>query len=314
VTYEFALAAAWPGVVPVARRELWGFHLSPETVEDLIQEAATVVLRKRPPFEGADDLAPYIRVVVRRLALHWLRDHRRESIGAVPDRPALHAVPELVEGRLRLAGTMHAFSSLQPGQRALLSDYISDRVSERAADRRAGVRERKQVQRLRMAMARVADGFAAALGWLRLRFPWLEALPAPAIAAGFALSALLGALAPPSHGEASSDVVTAGPSGAVGSGTMLVPAVGGAERTTSGPTPIREAGDSKAAGAIPTRPESPAMAERIRVETPVGRTVGWEQRPNGPDKNLVCANPGTPEPACVEKVPFPTVPRVPSLP
>lgn len=290
MTYELALQSAWPLVVPVARAELRRFDVSHETVEDLIQEAAAVVLRKRPPFEAADDLAPYVRIVVRRLALHWLRDHKRETVGPVPDRPVLHGVPELVEGRLRLAGAAHALASLPPGQRAFFAEYLADRDTAHRADGAA----RKQVQRLRMAMAKVADGFAAALGWLRLRFPWLDAMGTPAVAAGFAITAVLGFLVPAQRdpadaGVPDTTVIMGGTAAAVPSVQTPpdVPLVVSKPRE-----PAREAGSRPAASTVHPSLGPSEVQERLRVEPPVGPAVGWERRPNEPDRNLACV--GTP--------------------
>ena len=312
MTYEFAISCAWPAVVPVARRELQGFRLAPETVEDLIQEAAAVVLRKRPSFDSADDLAPYVRIVVRRLALHWLRDNRRESVGPVPDRPALHAVPDVVEGRMRLAGTVHAFNALEPEQRALLSEYIADRTSERAAAARGtSVKERKQVQRLRMAMARVADGFAAALGWLRLRFPWLEALPAQAVAIGVAVTALVSAFVPSSQ---ASPPPTVAVSSGQGTAPSSVPEPAVSEHVdrvnpAAGRAPVDARSDRRDPAPVPTT--GPGTKEVVRVEPPVGPPVGWERRPDSPEKGIVCMGAGVV--ACVPKEPVPPTPPLPSV-
>lgn len=290
MTYELSLEAAWPGVVPVARRELYGFRLSPETVEDLVQEAAAVVLRKRPVFEGPDDLAPYVRIVVRRLALHWLRDNRREAVGTVPDRPVLHGVPDVVESRMRLAGTVHAFNTLEPGQRALLSDYIADRSAkrERAEDRRASARERKQVQRLRMAMARVADGFAAALGWLRLRFRFLEPLSMPLLAVGMATTALLELLVP-SPGGAAGPAVEAGAPPQIRLPDALVMPV----KESATAIPRGSAPDQRPQPRVepePTQPPVPVARQSedvIRVDSPMGAT-GWRTTPSTRNDPLVC--------------------------
>ncbi|HEX9969454.1 MAG TPA: hypothetical protein VGB03_04885, partial [Acidimicrobiales bacterium] len=214
----------------------------------------------------------------------------------------LHGVPELVEGRLRLAGAAHAFAELPPRQRAFFSEYLADR----SPDRRADVAARKQVQRLRSAMAKVADGFAAALAWLRLRFPFLESLSGPAVAAGFAITAVLGTLLPahqyPADARAPLSVLVAGANEDVvvpHPGPQPPPAVPQQEQSVK----PREERSLAATTAPPVSP--PEVQERLRVEAPVGPTVGWEERPNEPDPNLVCLSTAGVGKRCVKQLDLP---------
>ena len=299
MTYESAISAAWPTVEAVGRAELRRFRLPADVVDDLLQDAAAVVMHKRPWFTSGDDLAPYVRVVVRRRALHWLRDRRREVVGAVPERAATHGVAELAEHRLRLRGVAKAFEGLAPEERQRLVTYLG--AEQRIGDVRERARERKQVERIRATMSRVAEGLAAAFARLRVRFPWMEALPAPASAAIMAMSLAIGALLPAQSGHA--EVVRSTPASEVRSANAgdVGPAVIAVGHRHAPEAPVVKATPKRGA----ERPAGPPTTEVIRIKAPTGDEAGWETRPNDPDKNLVCMG-GTIAPnVCVPQPPTP---------
>ncbi|HVF74119.1 MAG TPA: hypothetical protein VM938_03650 [Acidimicrobiales bacterium] len=266
----------------IGRAELRKFGLPADVVDDLLQDAAAVVMRKRPWFTSSEDLAPYVRIVVRRRALHWLRDRRREVIGAVPDRAATHGVAELAEHRMRLRGVAQAFEGLPPEERERFVAYL--KADERVGDVRERARERKQVERIRATMSRVAEGLAAAFGRWRMRFPWLDAVPPQVSAAFVVVSLAAGVLLPaPWHQE---DV--AATTQRIANVRMPKPA------PESTPAPVADSHPDLPpvkAERAPRRDDAttrPAAKEVVRIAAPTGDQVKWEKQPNGPDEHLVC--------------------------
>lgn len=76
-------ASAWAEVAPDLERLLHDLGCHPETVQDLCQEVAILVIRKRVQYNGATDLLPWCRSVARSLALRERRrDARRRTIEA----------------------------------------------------------------------------------------------------------------------------------------------------------------------------------------------------------------------------------------
>jgi hypothetical protein len=300
VTYESAISAVWPTVEAVGRAELRRFRLPADVVDDLLQDAAAVVMHKRPWFTSGDDLAPYVRVVVRRRALHWLRDRKREVVGGVPDRAATHGVAELAEHRLRLRGVAKAFEGLAPEERQRLVTYLGS--EQRAGDVRARARERKQVERIRATMSRVAEGFAAALARLRLRFPWVEALPPQAAAAIMAVSLAVGTLVPGEPGYAdTAELSVRGASGPAPAPAPVAPGAGGVQGAAP-PMVDRTQGTSRVVDEPTT---GPPTTEVVRIKAPTGDEGGVKTTPNGPDKNLVCAGGDVTPDVCVPQPPLP---------
>lgn len=284
MTYESAVASVWPAVASVGRSELRRLRLPADVVEDLVQDAAAVVMRRRPAFTSSDDLAPYVRVVVRRLAYRWLSRQTRELVGVVPDRPTAYSVPELAEQRLRLRGTVQAFEALPTQQRSHLREYL--RAADRTGDARERARERKQIERIRMAMNRALEGLVAGLGWVRDRLRWFE-LTTPQAAAGVAcvLTGMVALVAPFAHAEpepstivsvsaslTQSSAPSAAPGASFGRTEFLAPSLD--ERRRSAPT-------------NGTQPSGPRRTEVIAVDMPTGEgsAATWStgESPNGGD-------------------------------
>lgn len=283
VTYESAISSAWPAVASVGRAELRRLRLPPDVVEDLLQDAAAVVMRRRPAFTTSDDLAPYVRIVVRRLGYRWWRNQARETVGGVPERPLLHSVAEVAEHRLRLRGTAMAFSSLSPQQRERFREYL---VAEgRTGSAREQARERKQIERIRVTMSRIAEGFAAAVGWVRGKLRWFE-MSATQAAAGVAcvLTGVVAFIAPftatggQSAGAATAQSVAryAGAQSVLPVSTVGV-AHGGADVSGGARRPSPEV--------VHSTPEPSQAAEVISIEMPTGGSTSWRttDSPNNGD-------------------------------
>lgn len=285
MTYEVAVSSVWPAVASVGRAELRRFRLQPEVIEDLLQEAAAVVMRRRPAFTTSDDLAPYVRIVVRRLAYRWLQKQRREVVGVVPDRPVGHSVAELAEHRLRLRGAAQAFAALPAQQRAHFREYL--RAVDRSGDVRERARERKQIERIRLAMSRVAEGFAAALGWVRDRFRWCDLAAQQAVAGvAYVLTGVLALALPFTASHPATTLAAtepAPPAGFLHIGSFQPLAGLSPAKAQSQPQPSRtDAG----AGDGTRGPMPPSTSnEVVRVPTPTGGSAGWRtsDSPNGGD-------------------------------
>lgn len=279
MTYEFALAAAWPAVTQVARAELRRFRLQAEVVDDLVQDAAAVVMRRRPAFSTSDDLAPYVRIVVRRLALRWIQKATKEVVGAVPDTAGTVSVPELAEYRLRLRGTAKAFAALAPDQKAHLRAYLGD--AERVGDARERARERKRIERIRLAMTRVAEGMAAALGWARDRLRWIEAVGPHIAGVACAVTGLMAVFLPDmSLAPAQAQAVVASSAGSVAPRVAELPVPAAAQSVASVAVPA-----TGGARAPTTSPKG--GSEIIVVEDPMGGRTRVRATDN-PDAALAC--------------------------
>lgn len=301
MTYESAIAAVWPSVALVGRAELRRFRLPPETVDDLLQDAAAVVMRRRPHFADGNDLAPYVRVVVRRLAYRWIERRNRESLGAVPDRPAIHSVAELAEHRLRLRGAVKAFAELPTHQKGRLQTYLA--ATDRGGDARERARERKQIERIRMAMSRVAEGFAAAIGWVRYRLRWLEP-GAPQLAGlAFAVGGVVAMWLPqiaglgPHAGTADDETVELTMQLAADAGLRTSELAGGAHHDHAPP------------GTAPTRAATPRSrtTEVMRIETPVGPPATWSTTHDPDNTAVLCVGTRYTGRNCVDN-PLPDLP------
>ncbi len=283
VTYEVALSSVWPSVATVARGELRRFRLQPDVVEDLVQDAAAVVVRRRPAFETGEDLAPYVRVVVRRLAYRWLQKQSREVVGVVPERPVAHSVVELVEQRMRLRGTANAFAALPPQQKGHLRDYL--RATERAGDARERARERKQIERIRAAMSRAIEGLAVALGWARDRFRWLDAAAPQVAGVAFAVTGIVALVLPTPGAQGRSTVSIGGVSPVVSTAAPAAASAANAGSRGDTPAPVRARQHAGSSGT-----DSPAGSRQrdvIKLDTPMGKPAGVRTVEN-PDRTFVC--------------------------
>lgn len=284
VTYESALAAAWPQVVPVVLAELRRFRLPGEVVDDLLQATAEVVLRKRPFFQGPDDLAPYARIVARRKALHWCRDTAKETVG-LPDMEAKHSVADAARLRLLAEGTLRAYSRLDEDQRDRLTRYLAGERATGAAER---ARERKRIERIRTQMAKAIERIAAFGGGWR-RFADMAVRPEVAAAAAVAFLQAMSALFPGSPPAQATVAAGERPAG------MERPAVASsapaphATPQASAPPVAPAARTPRPAAPPPTIPQPvPDRSPVVRIQSPTGNENGVNTRPNSPQKPLAC--------------------------
>lgn len=282
VTYESAFSDAWPSVARVVASELRRLQVPAHAVEDLVQATAEVVLRKRPPFTDADDLAPYARIVARHKALRWVRTSARETVG-LPELPSVQSVPDAARFRLLAAGTLKAYERLEPAQRERLSRYLS---GERAGDSNERARERKRIERIRVHMAQAIERIAAVVaGWRR----FLDVTVRPEVMAAAAI-ALFQAVTSMFVPSASATSTTLG-MGMRSSATM---AIGG---PITLPDPVRPVADavrapSRAARSTVLQHDAPAPQEVdkpvVVVTSPMGKSTGVITTTNSEKMPIVC--------------------------
>ena len=285
VTYESAFSEAWPSVARVVASELRRLQVPAHAIDDLVQATAEVVLRKRPPFAGADDLAPYARIVARHKALRWVRTSARETVG-LPELPSVQSVPDAARLRLLAAGTLKAYERLEPVQRERLSRYLA---GERAGNSSERARERKRIERIRGHMAQAIERIAAAVaGWRK--FGDVVVRPELVAAAALAVVQAVGGYLVPSASAMS---------GAVGAPPVWATAAMGA---VSVPPPERAVAPApepaRAQAVVPARadgrkleppPPSHRLDEPVVVVTsPTGKRSGVATVPNAPEMPLVC--------------------------
>ncbi len=283
VTYESALADAWPAVTRVIQREVHRLQVPAHAVDDLVQATAEVVLRKRPAFLDADDLAPYVRIVARHKALRWARRTARETVG-LPELPASQSVSEAARMRLRAAGTLQAYERLEPVERDRLSRYLA---GERAGSSIERARERKRIERIRTHMAQAIERIAAmTAGWRK----FLDVVTRPEVVAAAAIAVvqvITTLLGPP---------VTATATTLVGAGTrptgVLVPPPAPPELR---PAPALSPPQHQATTRVerPRELPTPIPPERgdarvVAVVSPMGGTWAVTTTPNSPDMPLLC--------------------------
>lgn len=283
VTYESALSAAWPEVVPVVLGELRRFRLPSEVVDDLLQATAEVVLRKRPLFDSPADLAPYARIVARRKALHWCRDTAKETVG-LPEMETGQSVAEAARLRLLAAGTLRAYARLDDEQRDRLSRYLAGERATGAVER---ARERKRIERIRTQMAKAIERIAALGGGWRRLFEVVGRPEMAAVAAMALLQAVSGLL--PSSPTPTTVAAGVRPVSSVDLSGIVVP--------TLTPEPQRVPTRSSAPAVVAPRPDTPPpvvpepVPDRdpvVRIQSPTGNENGVNTRPNSPEKPLVC--------------------------
>lgn len=283
MTYESAFSEAWPSVVRVVTTELRRLQVPPHAIDDLAQATAEVVLRKRPPFAGADDLAPYVRIVARHKALRWMRTSAKETVG-LPELPSVQSVSEAARLRLLAAGTLKAYERLEPVQRERLSRYLA---GERAGNSSERARERKRIERIRGHMAQAIERIAAAVaGWRK--FGDLVVRPELVAAAALAVVQVVGGYLVPSA-SAMSGAVGAPPvwaTAALGEVSVLPPP------RALAPAPVRApvAAPGRADGRkLEPPPPSHRLDEPVVVVTsPTGKRSGVATAPNAPQKPLAC--------------------------
>lgn len=280
MTYESALADAWPAVTRVIQREVRRLRVPAHAVDDLVQATAEVVLRKRPTFLDADDLAPYVRIVARHKALRWVRSTARETAG-LPELPTAQSVAEAARMRLRAAGTLRAYERLEPVERDRLSRYLA---GERAGNSIERARERKRIERIRLHMAQAIERIAATTpGWRRFLdvVTRPEVVAAAAIAVVQAVTALLGPLGTPANATV---VGAALPT----TGVLVSPPDAPAELPlASGPPPHQAPTRTERPRESPV-PASPGDEPVVVVTSPMGSSVAVTTTPNSPEKPLIC--------------------------
>lgn len=282
MTYESAFSEAWPSLLRVVTSELRRLQVPAHAIDDLAQATAEVVLRKRPPFADADDLAPYVRIVARHKALRWMRTSAKETVG-LPELPSVQSVPEAARLRLLAAGTLRAYERLDPAQRERLSRYLA---GERAGNSTERARERKRIERIRGHMAQAIERIAAAVaGWRK--FGDLVVRPELVAAAAIAMfQALTGFLVP--SASAMADPGSASPAwatAAMGEVTLPSPPL---QAVAAAPVRAPSATSHRPDGR-PLEPPPPPRPEPIVVVTsPTGKSTSVLTPPNSPEKPLVC--------------------------
>ena len=284
MTYESAFSEAWPSVARVVTSELRRMQVPAHVVDDLVQATAEVVLRKRPPFVDADDLAPYARIVARHKALRWVRRSARETVG-LPELPSVQSVPEAARLRLLAAGTLRAYEGLEPVQRERLSRYLA---GERAGNSSERARERKRIERIRGHMAQAIERIAAAVtGWRK--FGDIVVRPELVAAAAIAMvQALTGFLVPSASAMAGAGAASpAWATAAMGEVTLpSPPSTDGAAAPARAPSTAAERPDGRPLK--PPPPAPPAGEPVVVVTSPTGKTTTVGTGPNPPQKPLVC--------------------------
>ncbi|MBW3669526.1 MAG: hypothetical protein KY443_09985 [Actinobacteria bacterium] len=284
MTYESALADAWPAVTRVIEREVRRLQVPAHAVDDLVQATAEVVLRKRPAFVDADDLAPYVRIVARHKALRWVRSTARETVG-LPELVTAQSVAEVARLKLLAAGTLAAYERLEPVQRDRLSRYLA---GERAGNSVERARERKRIERIRVHMAQAIERIAAVVaGWRR--FVDVAVRPEMVAAAAIALfQAVTGMFVPSASATSTTVDATLRPS---------MPAIGGVTLpAVAMPVAVPAPVPSSAPLRSTTRQHEELVAPRevdtpvFMVTSPTGKSTGVLTTPNSEEKPIVCVS------------------------
>ena len=135
-----------------------------------MQEVAARVLEHDVPFESAEDLLPWARVVGRRLGVDWHRARARLADQQPPeDVPGRVDVAAAVEHRMALAATLAGLGQLSVKEREVLAVAPQPSGLERREQVRLAVRR----HRVRARLAHLAEGLLSlpvlvrAWGWLR---------------------------------------------------------------------------------------------------------------------------------------------------
>lgn len=117
---------------PALRRVATRICRCPDDAEDAYQRGVEILLRRAPADAGPERLARWMRVVVRREALHVLGQRGRSLHGAggalePPDLvPCERAGPlEALESRDRIAAAATALSQLKPQERRALALFAA---------------------------------------------------------------------------------------------------------------------------------------------------------------------------------------------
>lgn len=284
VTYESALADAWPAVTWVIEREVRRLRVPAHAVDDLVQATAEVVLRKRPAFVDADDLAPYVRIVARHKALRWVRSTARETVG-LPELPTAQSVAEAARLKLLAAGTLAAYDRLEPVQRDRLSRYLA---GERAGNSVERARERKRIERIRVHMAQAIERIAAVMaGWRR--FLDVPIRPEVMAAAAIALfQAVAGMFVPSASATATTVDASLRPS-IPALGSVTLPAVA-MPVAAPAPSPSPSIAPPRSTARPQDRPVAPKAVDTpvVMVTSPTGKSTGVITTSNSEDMPLVC--------------------------
>jgi RNA polymerase sigma-70 factor (ECF subfamily) len=109
-----------PVIVAAARRQ----GVSPDRVDDVVQEVLITIHRARATYDPARPFLPWLRAIAQRRAIDALRRHGRQAVREVHDPAAYegHAeetveADDVLDARTRAQALRASIATLPPGQR-----------------------------------------------------------------------------------------------------------------------------------------------------------------------------------------------------
>jgi RNA polymerase sigma factor (sigma-70 family) len=282
----------WPEVAHRVSAMLRRRRLSPEDLEDVLQETAARAISRRVPNVDSDDLFRWAVVVARNLAIDRFRRRKHVELVELADGPTATDVAQEAEARVVLGTVVSRFSQLSPRDRVAILSAFGPATGGRTGQVRVAVARHRARERLRA----LVDGLTGVIAWTWRRLPRARGVRIAIAAVCFAAPALwvvfeatrghAGEPPPPSQ-SAPAVLNEPVPHGVNGPPANVAPGWRAVLPNPEVRTPPR----------MPTGTQ-PAAVRPLRVElvpTPYGRGH-IAVRPARPDDHLVCVSvPGQPD-------------------
>jgi RNA polymerase sigma-70 factor (ECF subfamily) len=118
--YQALLRACVPVIAASARRQ----GVSPDRVDDVVQEVLITIHRARATYDPARPFLPWLRAIAQRRAIDGLRRHGRQAVREVHDPIAYEAhaqemteADDALDAQTRAQALRASIATLPPGQR-----------------------------------------------------------------------------------------------------------------------------------------------------------------------------------------------------